>query len=51
MKEKKLPPTNQLVYIKAEDLPDFVKRFNENLPSQAFMDSCKKASELFKIPK
>lgn len=40
-------PINKISVVKCEDSPKFVREFNNNKVSKEFLDSCKKAGELF----
>lgn len=40
--------TSKVVIIKAEDSKDFIKEFNKNKVDKKFLESCKKARELFR---
>lgn len=40
-------PINRISVIKSQDSRQFVREFNKNKVSKDFLDSCKKAGELF----
>ncbi len=40
-------PVNKITVVKKEESSAFIKEFNKNLVSQEYMDSCKKAGDLF----
>lgn len=40
-------PDNRIVLVKAQDLPEFIRSFNENKISNEFLASCRKAGKLF----
>lgn len=40
-------PINRITIIKEKDTSEFVKNFNDNKVSNEFLESCKKAGELF----
>lgn len=40
-------PVNKMIVIKKEASQQFIHEFNKNQVTKEFMDSCKKAGELF----
>lgn len=40
-------PDNRIGLVKAQDLPEFIRSFNENKISNEFLASCRKAGKLF----
>ncbi len=40
-------PVNKITVIKKEDSSAFIKEFNRNIVSKEYMNSCKKAGDLF----
>ena len=43
--------TNRMTVLQSKDRATFVKIFNSKIPDKQFMDSCKKAGELFNEPR
>ena len=44
---RSLKPVNRMVVIRKESSRQFLQEFNKNQVTKEFMDSCKKAGELF----
>lgn len=40
-------PDNRIVLVKAQELSEFIRSFNENKISKEFLASCRKAGKLF----
>ena len=40
-------PINRVSVIKSEDSPKFIQEFNKNKVSKEFLNTCKKAGDLF----
>lgn len=40
-------PSRRMIHINYEDVPGFIKRFNDNIMSPEMISSCKKAGRLF----
>ena len=40
-----------MIVLKSDNKESFVQKFNSNLPSKEFKESCKKAGELFNVRK
>ena len=43
-------PNNRLIFIPKEQSKSFIEDLNKSIPSEEFMESCKKAGRLFNQP-